>query len=132
MDHMKQLIETLYPMNRGLLGEGYDNALEHLKSLVTLDIIEIPSGTELGTWTVPDEWVMRDGWVKYGGEKIIDYKTDPLSVVVGATPIHGIVGLKELMSHLYYSEEMPHATPYVFKFYDKNWGFCIPKDRVIR
>lgn len=127
---MKDIIETLYPMNRCLLGEGYDNALEYLKHLIDLKVIEIPSGTKLGSWTVPDEWIVRDAWVKLGDEKIIDYKKNPLSLVVGSMPIHGFVKLDELRRHWNYSDEMPNATPYVFKYYEKDWGFCIPKTQV--
>lgn len=139
---MKDIIETLYPMNRCLLGEGYDNALEYLKHLLDLEVIEIKSGTKLGTWTVPDEWIVRDAWVKLNGEKIIDYQKQPLSLVIGCLPTHGVVGREELRNHLYYSDELPDATPYHFNYYDYKgdglaadgredfWGFCVPKSMV--
>lgn len=131
---MKELIENLYPMNRCLLGEGYDNALEYLKHLIDLEVIEIPSGAKVGSWTVPDEWIVRDAWVKFNGEKIIDYKTQPLSLVVGSMPQHGIVDKEELRKHLQYSDELPNATPFAYLYYnlDKNesWGFSVPKNQV--
>ncbi len=128
---MKEIIETLYPMNRGLLGEGYDNALEFIKHLVPMEVLEVPSGTQMATWTVPEEWVVRDAWVKDPeGNKIADYKTNPLSLVVGSLPFHGVVSLNELREHWHYSDDMPDATPYVFKFYDKDWGFCFPKNQI--
>lgn len=130
-EHNKQLIETLYPMNACLLGEGYDNRLAYINELIGLDVIEIPSGTKLGTWTVPDEWVIRDAWVKFNGEKIIDYQKEPLSVVIGSLPVHGIVGVDELVKHLHYSNELQDATPYAFKFYEKDWGFCLPRSTVV-
>jgi len=132
IEHTKNIIDTLYPMNACLLGEGYDNRLEFLKSLIKLDVLEFPSGTRLGTWTVPDEWVVRDAWLKDPkGKKIADYKKNPLSLVVGSLPFSGKVELDELRKHWHYSDDMPGATPYVFKYYDKDWGFCFPKD-VIR
>jgi aminopeptidase-like protein len=127
---MKEIIENLYPMNRCLLGEGYDNALEYIKHLVKLDVIEVPSGTKVGNWIVPDEWVVRDAWVKFNGEKIIDYQKQPLSLVVGSIPFHGKMNLEEFQRHLNYSDDMPDATPYEFKFYDKDWGFCVPKNQI--
>lgn len=118
-------------MNACLLGEGYDNRLEFIKSLVDLEVLEFPSGTQIGTWAVPEEWVIRDAWVKDPeGNKIVDYKENPLSVVVGSNPINGIVSLEELRKHWHYSDEMPDATPYVFKYYDKDWGFCFPKNQI--
>lgn len=127
---MKEIIENLYPMNACLLGEGYDSRLEYMKHLLKLDVIEIPSNSKFGTWTVPEEWVVRDAWVKFNGEKIIDYSKQPLSLVVGSLPVHKTVGLDEFKKHLHYSEEFVSVTPYVFKYYDKDWGFCMPYNKV--
>lgn len=130
-EQIQNVIETLYPINRCLLGEGYDTSLKFLESLVDLEILEFPSGTEIGTWVVPDEWVVRDAWVKDPeGNKIADYKANPLSLVVGSTKQHGIIDLEELRKHWHYIDELPKSTPYVFKYYDKTWGFCFPKDAV--
>lgn len=131
MEQTKNIIETLYPMNACLLGEGYDNRLEFIKSLVKLDVLEFPSGTEFGTWTVPEEWVVRDAWVKDPkGNKIADYQKDPLSLVVGSTPYHATVSLNDLRKHWHYSDDRPNDIPYVFKFYDKDWGFCFRKNDI--
>lgn len=128
VEHTKQIIETLHPMNRCLMGEGYDSALEYINHLIPLDILEFPSGTQLGTWTVPDEWIVRDAWVKDPhGNKIADYKKNPLSLVVGSVPYEGSMLLNILRKHWHYSDDNPDATPYIFKFYDKNWGFSFPK-----
>lgn len=128
---MKELIENLYPMNACLLGEGYDNRLEYLNHLFPLTTLVIPSGTKLSTWTVPDEWIVRDAWVKDpNGVKIIDYKAQPLSLVVGSLPFQGKVSLEELRAHWCFSDENPDAVPYAFKFYDKDWGFCVAKNAV--
>lgn len=126
MNALQTALEEMYPMNATLLGEGYDNRLEYLKQLIDLDVIEFPSGTQLSTWTVPDEWVVRDAWVKFNGEKIIDYKAQPLSLVVGSQPFDGTITHEELAKHITHGET--DATPYVHKFYDKDWGFAVPKD----
>lgn len=124
---MKEILERLFKFDRYLLGTGYDNSLEYIKFLLTkLDILEFKSGTQFGTWTVPEEWVVRDAWVKLNGNKVIDFKVNPLSLVVGSMPVHGVMTLAELKQHLHSSEEMPDAIPYVFKFYEKDWGFCLP------
>lgn len=107
-----------------LLGAGYDSRLEYMKMLLDFEIIEIPSGTQFSTWTVPEEWIIKDAWVKFKGKKIIDYKKNGLSVVIGSLPVNKKVDLQELKKHLYMAKE---ATPYVFKYYDKDWGFCMPE-----
>lgn len=129
---MKQIIEDLFPMNRCLLGEGYDNALKYINHLIPLDVLEFKSGTQVGTWTVPDEWVVHDAWVKKDGQPFVDYATNPLSLVVGSLPFRGKITLEELKHHLHYSDEQPSAFPYEFKFYEKDWGVTIPKNRVYK
>lgn len=118
-------------MNATLLGEGYDNRLEYLKHLLKLDVIEVKSGTKFASWTVPDEWIVRDAWVKDPqGNKILDYKLNPMSLVVYSLPFSGKVSREELQKHLYYSDERPDDTPHVFKFYERDWGFAIPKNSI--
>ncbi len=124
---MENTIKELYKFDRYLLGSGYDNALEYINQLIGLETIEVPSGTELDTWTVPDEWIIREAWIKRNGEKILDWDTNKLSVVIGSLPFSGKVTLEELKNHLHYSNDKPESTPYVYKFYDKDWGFCVPK-----
>ena len=124
---MEKIINDLYKLNRCPLGEGIDNALIWINQLIPLDIIEIPSGTKLETWEVPDEWIVRDAWVKFKGKKIIDYKKDPLSLVIGSKPFKGKVKLDKLKKHLHYSSENPDAFPYVE---DENWGFTMPMNKI--
>jgi aminopeptidase-like protein len=130
MEQLKTTVETLYKMDRQLLGPGYDAALEYLNMLMPMEIKEVPTGTKLGTWKVPEEWVAREGWVKFRGEKIIDFATEPLSLVVYSLPFKGTVTKEELLNHLNWSDTQPEATPYVFKFYERDWGFCVPKNKI--
>ena len=127
---MKKIIEDLYKLNRNLLGEGYDQALEYINKIIPLDIIEIPSGTKLETWTIPNEWIIRDAWVKIKNKKILDYKKEPLSLMVYSKPVHGIVDLKELKKHLFISDEEPEAIPYAYNFYERDWNFCVTKNQI--
>lgn len=123
---MKSIIEELYKMGATLMGAGYDNALLFLSKLIDLEIIEIPSGTQLETWTVPDEWVVREAWVKYKSKKILDYTKQPLSLVVYSEPFKGKLSKEEFLNHLYFSADQPTKTPYIFKFYERDWGFTMP------
>jgi len=135
MENFKTIIETLYPMHAYLLGAGYDNRLEYLKHLLKLDILEFKSGTEFGTWTVPEEWIIRDAWVKDPqGNKIIDFQIEPLCVATGSVPFKGKVTKDELMKHLHYYNDFgdgnPDVTPYKTYYYNKDWAFCVPKNKV--
>lgn len=124
---MKDALEQLYKFDRQLLGSGYDNALNFIDHLIGIETIDIPSGTELGTWTVPEEWVVKEAWVKFNGEKILDYAQNPLSLVVYSLPFKGTVTREELQQHLHHAEDSDEVTPYTFKFYERDWGFSMPK-----
>lgn len=126
-EQLKEIIETLYPIPAYLLGDGYDKRLSYLKQFLPMDVIEVPSGTEFSTWKVPEEWIVRDAWVKYKGKKIIDYQKNPLSLVVGAMPFQGKVTLEELKKHVYFTDDKKHV-PYIFRYYTKEWGFCHNKE----
>ena len=132
MSQIIEIIKELYKFAPTLLGAGYDNALEYLNHLIGLNIIEIPSGTKLETWTVPDEWVVKEAWVKDPkGNKIIEYKND-LSLMVYSAPFKGKVAREELKKHLFILNDRPEATPYEFRFYEKKWGFCLPANKVFK
>jgi aminopeptidase-like protein len=128
---MKQIIEDLYKFDRYLLGVGYDNALDYIKMLIPLNVIEVKSGTKVGDWVIPKEWVIRDGWIKFNGEKIVDYKKDPLAVTVCSLPVNKTVDREELKKHLHASVERPDSYAYSYKFYDRDWGFSMPKNKVL-
>lgn len=129
---MKQIIENLFKLNRTILGEGIDNAFEYLKHLLDFKIYEFKTGETYGTWTIPQEWIVKDAWVKHKGKKIIDYQKQPLSLMVYAEPFKGIIDKDELKKHLFISDEKPQAIPYEYSFYKKQWGFSVPKDFVYK
>lgn len=124
---MKELLEKLFPINATLLGEGYDKRLEIINETLPLEVFEFPSGSEYGTWTVPDEWIVREAWVKYKGKKILDFAKKPLSLYTYSAPFKGTVTLEELKEHLVSNPDKPNTTTYMFPFYDKVWGFSLPE-----
>lgn len=126
MEQLKQALEELYKFDRHLLGSGYDNAMTFLGTLIDLDIKEFETGTKLGTWTVPEEWIVKEAWLKKDGRVILDYKDNPLCLVDYSLPFKGKVTREELAKHIYRHEDSIEATPYTFKFYDRDWGFSMP------
>lgn len=129
---MKEIIETLYTMNRNLVSKGFDDALDWIDQLIGLEIKSIPTGTKFGTWTVPKEWVIRDGWVKYNGKKIVDYKKNPLSIGCYSNPIHKTMSSKTFNKHVVTDKENPTDTPYDYRFYDDEWSVCMPYDDTLK
>lgn len=124
---MHALITRLFPLNRSLTGEGVRETLRVLSEHLPLIVHEVPSGTPAFDWTVPDEWNVRDAYVKDPkGRKVIDFKKSNLHLLGYSVPFRGKLPLAELKTHLYTLPKYPKVTPYVTSYYEKRWGFCLP------
>jgi aminopeptidase-like protein len=119
--------KDLFLINRSITGHGVRETLNYLKKInPELVIHSVPSGTVAFDWTVPNEWNIRDAWIKDSqGNKIIDFKTSNLHVLGYSIPIDQKMGLEELQKHLYSLPEQPEAIPYITSYYKERWGFCI-------
>ena len=73
----------LWPINRSITGEGVRETLKHIqKHLPELKIHRIASGKKVFDWTIPDEWSVKDAWIKTpSGEKICDFKKNNLHLL---------------------------------------------------
>jgi aminopeptidase-like protein len=124
---MHSLAGELYPVCRSITGDGVRATLRRLADEIPLETREVPSGTEVFDWTVPEEWNIRGGWIKDPrGNTIVDFADHNLHVLGYSTPIHEKVSLTELKTHLFSLPEQPELIPYRTSYYRKNWGFCVP------
>jgi aminopeptidase-like protein len=120
------LVERLYPICRSITGDGVRETLRIVGELIPLEIHEVPSGTPVFDWIVPDEWNIRDGWIKNpAGEKIVDFKQLNLHVLNYSEPVHKTVPLEELKKHLFTLPDHPDWVPYRTSYHNRNWGFCM-------
>lgn len=123
---MLTLINDLWFNRRDIISDGYDESLEYISEKIPLKVHEIPSGTKCWTWTVPDKWSVGDAYIEdLDGNRILDLKDHPLHIVSYSLPIDVVVSKEELMNHLHTNPERPDAIPFEFKYYEKDWGFCI-------
>ena len=124
---MFELAIELWPLNRSLTGAGNRETLDVLKrEFPGLVVHEVPSGTEAFDWTVPDEWAIREGWIKApSGELLCNFSNNNLHVVGYSAPVHKTIPLAELQEHLHSLPEQPEAIPYVTSYYNRQWGFCL-------
>lgn len=123
---MHDLMARLFPLPRSLTGPGVRDTLAILGESIPLTIHEVPSGTRCFDWTVPDEWTIRDAWVKApSGRKVIDFKANTLHVMGYSEPINAEIPLETLREHLHTRPDLPDAIPYVTSYYQRRWGFCM-------
>jgi len=81
------------------------------------------------TWQVPERYVVHEAYLEVeGGERVVDFKNNPLHIVSYSLPVDKTLSFEELQPHLYFNEKRPHTIPWVFKYYDRDWGFCLPKN----
>ena len=119
-------LKRLFPITRSITGEGNRETLRILQELVPLEIKEYPSGTQVYDWTIPEEWNVKDAWIKdENGNKLIDFNESNLHLVGYSEPVHKQIAFSELKKHLYTHPELPDAIPYRTSYYKRDWGFCM-------
>jgi len=128
---MYELVKRLYPICRSITGDGVRKTLQTVGEHIPLDVYDVPTGTQVFDWAVPDEWNIRDGWIKNpAGEKIVDFKQLNLHVLNYSEPVHKTVSLDELKDHLFTLPDHPEWVPYRTSYHNRNWGFCIAHENV--
>tara|TARA_B100000035_G_scaffold101807_1_gene86329 strand:+ start:7780 stop:9066 length:1287 start_codon:yes stop_codon:yes gene_type:complete len=119
--------KDLFPICRSLAGPGNLKTLEYLREINSnLKIKSFKCGESVFDWKVPDEWHIKEAWIKdEDGKEIINFKKNNLHVLNYSHPVDRFVSLKDLDDHLFSIPERENAIPYVTSYYSKNWGFCI-------
>ena len=123
---MYNLMQKLYPICRSITGNGVRESLNIIRKYISINIKEISSSTNVYDWKVPDEWNIKDAYIKNSnGDKIIDFKKHNLHIVGYSEPINIQLTYNELIKHIHTLPEHPDWIPYRTSYYKKTWGFCM-------
>lgn len=130
-DSMFALCERLFPIRRSLTGDGIRQTLAVLSELIPLECREVPSGTPVLDWAVPQEWNLRDAWIQGpDGQRVVELGESNLHVLGYSVPVHARMPLTELREHLYSLPDQPGVIPYRTSYWKERWGFCLQHGRL--
>ena len=126
---MHALVERLYPLCRSITGDGVRATLDIIGEHLPLTVHEVPTGTDVLDWTVPQEWNIRDAYIADAtGRRVVDVREHALHVVGYSVPVHETMPLARLREHLHTLPEQPSLIPYRTSYYAPTWGFCLAQD----
>lgn len=128
-EQMHALVERLYPLCRSITGDGVRATLAIVDEYLPLQVHEVPTGTEVLDWTVPQEWNIRDAYVADAtGRRVIDFAASSLHVLGYSVPVATKMPLAELRAHLHTLPDHPSWVPYRTSYYAPQWGFCLAQE----
>jgi aminopeptidase-like protein/spore coat polysaccharide biosynthesis protein SpsF (cytidylyltransferase family) len=119
-------LKRLFPLCRSITGDPNRQTLGILQEIIPLTVHEVPTGTEVYDWVIPDEWTIRDAWIAdAGGKRIVDFRENNLHLVSYSVPVNAQMTWSELAPHIHRHPDLPEAIPYRTSYYKHDWGFCI-------
>ena len=124
------LIEELFPIHRSQTGEGNRKTFEAITKWIAVNVVETPTGNTAFGWTIPMEWNIRDAYISFRGERIVDYRESNLHIVNGSQPCTVTMNYSNLRKHLFEHEKRPDGIPYRTAFFRDEWGFCVTRSQM--
>ena len=99
-ERIHTFVRDLFGIRTGITGDGLRTLLKRIKQeLPDLRIHEMPTGTPVLDWHVPEEWNVSSGYiVDASGNRVIDWQDHPLHLVQYSEPVRGRFSWRELKS----------------------------------
>lgn len=124
------MVRDLYPLCRSLTGEGLRETIRRVGKVAPLVIHEVPTGTPILDWEVPQEWAIRRARIEtLDGRILVDFADSNLHVVNYSRPVDAVVSRDELARHVHTLPAQPDLIPYRTGYFADDWGFCL-RDRL--
>ena len=133
IDKTMKLMENLHPLHRTLNHKDNQKALMYIKEAInkndSFKIHSYDANSNVWTWKIPKRFHVNYAYLKdMEGNIIINYDNHPLSIVSYSISINKKIHFKELQNHLHFSEDNPTEIPWVYKYYNKDWGLSLSKN----
>lgn len=134
MPKLKDVLAEIFPLHRTLASDDMDKTLEiigsYLPENANYNIETFPPLAPVWTWYVPERYEVKKAYLETeDGEKIVDFHDNYLHLVSFSLPIDESLSWDELEPHLFFNEDLPHTIPWKFKYYERDWGFCLSKNQ---
>ncbi|MDR6633353.1 aminopeptidase-like protein [Phyllobacterium sp. 1468] len=127
------LAARLFPICRSITGEGVRETLQVLGQHIDLTQYEVPTGTQALDWTVPQEWNIRDAYIKDpSGRKVLDFADNNLHILGYSAAVRRTMPLSELKTHIHTLPEQPDLIPYRTSYYSEQWGVCMAHNKLLQ
>ena len=128
---MYELASELFPVCRSITGEGLRATLRTIQKSIPISLHEIPTGTAVLDWSVPQEWNIREAYIAdLSGRRVVDFKSNNLHVLNYSIPVKKRISLTELKAHLHSLPDKPDLIPYRTSYYNPTWGFCLSHNQL--
>lgn len=128
---MHRFVEELYPICRSITGNGLRETLHRIGKRIPIEIHEVPTGTEVFDWTVPNEWNIREAYIDDPhGQRVVDFRDHNLHLMGYSVPVDRRMSLAELKEHVHTLPDQPDVIPYRTSYYSEAWGFCMEHRRL--
>lgn len=133
---MMELLRAIGPLSRTLASVQTDQAFSLVQAALQpatqggakTAVESYPTGEKVWTWTIPPRWELQSASIKFSGKQLLDGTEHPLATVNYSQPFRGRVTKTELLRHLHSAPQRPSARPFVFSFYQEQWGFCVSEN----
>ncbi len=137
MNTMMKLLKDLAPLNRIMCSSDYDRTVDYLCQVLPLTVLEYPAASgEHNGWVIPPKWDVLEATITKDGKLVYDGNWHPLGVIALSAPFEGRVSREALKEHLHYDHRYGDSLTYhfrqQFRSWDRDWGFCVPKDSLRR
>lgn len=135
---MMQMLRRLTPLNRAVCSLGYDEAVACLCQELPFRVLSVPASRQHNGWVIPPSWDVEEARILQAGRLVYDGAAHPLGVIGLSRSFCGTLSLAELRPHLHFDHRYDDAIPFhyrqFFRSWERDWGFCLPRqvfDRLV-